>query len=610
MSHLPATIGHYQVRTLLAQGGMGVLYLARDPHLDRLAAIKVLKLDSDELRQRFLREARIAARLQHPNIVSIYGVGEHESQPFIAMEYISGDTLADLIRRWPPLPLLHRLRLLEALCQGLAFAHREGVVHRDVKPANVMVSRDGLLKILDFGIARAEATGMTQAGMVMGTPSYMSPEQVQGATVDHRADIFAVGVIAYEMLARSLPFAGGSPVETLRKIVSYTPPPVSRLEPSLDPELDLVVTRAINKRPADRYHDLEAMRADLVRIDRRIAQFLDDTTTVVTPAGGVAPPTLTLAEVPPTPRPSTPESPTPAPPRPATPVRAATPLPGGPATPVKVADTPIDTPAPPQAAADWESGAELALRTDAGLPPPAVPSAAVPGTPAIQPAHAMAAGAAVLVAALVATWWLLGSTRQAVSPPASTAAQPASPLVEEAPEVIEEPEIIADADPQARPPDARVPLAEAGGGPASGEATTAPAGPAPAEPAPARPPPKTPAELAEEREESNLRATIYRYKLAYESLDPSAIRRVFPSVDAAQLEPLFANYRTLAFVFTGFPEVRQINDAGTEATVACAYRIEIMLRDGSRQAPPPVTAQFVMQKQADAWLIRRIDILR
>jgi serine/threonine-protein kinase len=201
MTNIPAIIGRYQVVRRIGQGGMGALYLAQDPKLDREIVIKLLIDDNDELRERFAREARSAARLRHPHIVTIFDVGDWEGQPFIAMEYIQGHTLAEIIRGSSPLSTVRKLRLIEELCDGLAFAHKTGVVHRDVKPANIMVDANGSLKILDFGIARiAESAGMTQAGMLIGSLNYMSPEQVTGQVVDNRRDIFAVVAVLNEQI--------------------------------------------------------------------------------------------------------------------------------------------------------------------------------------------------------------------------------------------------------------------------------------------------------------------------------------------------------------------------------------------------------------------------
>jgi eukaryotic-like serine/threonine-protein kinase len=204
VSATPTAIGKYQVVERVGQGGMGTLYLARDPALDRLVAIKVLSADytNDELRARFSREARSVSRLSHPNIVTIFEYGDFAGQPYIAMEYIAGESVAELISRRAPVPLHSKLQMMEDLCAGMAYAHRAKIVHRDIKPPNLMISAgSGRIKILDFGIARSLESGSTRTTQVLGTPSYMSPEQAKGQSVDYRGDVFAIGAVFYELLA-------------------------------------------------------------------------------------------------------------------------------------------------------------------------------------------------------------------------------------------------------------------------------------------------------------------------------------------------------------------------------------------------------------------------
>jgi serine/threonine protein kinase len=251
---------------------MGVLYLAFDPVTEREVALKVLRVDSDDLRERFLREARLAARLQHPNIVTIYDVGAHEDQPFIAMEFIAGETLGQLVHRRAPLTLSRRIALMEQVCVGLAYAHRHGIVHRDVKPANLMISRDsGVLKVLDFGVAgRVDADPALQGQMLMGTPNYMSPEQVVGQPSDHRSDIFSVGLVLYELLTYRQAFSGESQQSILLMVLNESPQPLAALVPGIDPALPAIVDRALEKSVDRRYPDLEAMRSDLSRVGQRV----------------------------------------------------------------------------------------------------------------------------------------------------------------------------------------------------------------------------------------------------------------------------------------------------------------------------------------------------
>ena len=221
---------------------MGVLYLALDPAIGLLVALKVLRVQGEEMRKRFEREARMIGRFQHPNIVTVYDVGLHEGQPFIAMEYIPGETLAEKILRQEPLHLSRRLEFIEELCDGLAYAHQRGVVHRDVKPANLIVHREsGRLKILDFGIARptVKDTGITQLGTRLGTPRYMAPEQVQGFPVDQRTDVFAVGLVLYEALAYQPAFPGDEGQLVAYRITHESPLTLTRGRTSTRSRADL-----------------------------------------------------------------------------------------------------------------------------------------------------------------------------------------------------------------------------------------------------------------------------------------------------------------------------------------------------------------------------------
>jgi serine/threonine-protein kinase len=262
-------IGRYHILEHIGEGGMGSLYLARDPAIDRLIAIKLLRqgLDTKPLRERFAREARAAGRLRHANIVTIFDVGEHEGDPFIAMEFLAGETLAALIRDGARLSLTRRLKLLEELCDGLAYAHRSGIVHRDIKPANLMVDADGVLKILDFGIVRIGDAAATHAsGGLVGTVNYMSPEQVVGRSVDRRSDIFSVGLVAYELISGRQAFRGTVKDGLLDRIVSVAIRPLAELMPELDPGVIAIVNLALMKDPADRYQELARMRNDLARV--------------------------------------------------------------------------------------------------------------------------------------------------------------------------------------------------------------------------------------------------------------------------------------------------------------------------------------------------------
>ncbi|HUE84785.1 MAG TPA: serine/threonine-protein kinase [Vicinamibacterales bacterium] len=274
MTEAPATVGRYHIERLIAHGGMGSLYLARDPAIDRLVAIKLLKegFDDAAARERFAREARSAGRLHHPNIVTVFDVGEHGDRPFIAMEYVPGETLAELIKRRAGLRLVERLAILEDLCAALHYAHAAGIVHRDIKPANVMLNASGVVKILDFGIARSGGLDLTRAGDTVGTLNYMSPEQLAGQEVDHRTDIYSVGALAYELVTYRMAFPGNIQTGVLLKILNADPPPIAPLIPGIDPDIPAMIDRALAKDPEARYQDLESWRQDLIVVRNRLLE--------------------------------------------------------------------------------------------------------------------------------------------------------------------------------------------------------------------------------------------------------------------------------------------------------------------------------------------------
>jgi serine/threonine-protein kinase len=267
---IPPTLGRYEVVDLIGQGGMGALYRARDPRIGRYVAIKLLRpgYDTPELRDRFSREARAAGILSHPNIVTIYDVGEHDGLPFIAMEFVRGDTFADLVCLRPPLPVLRKVQLTEEVCAGLAHAHEMNIVHRDIKPANLIVGPEGTVKILDFGIAKLSATGNTLPGSILGTLNYMSPEQVRGTAVDARADIFSVGAVLYELLSHQPAFPGQLPDDVLPRILHGTPTPLLEYCPDLDPRLVEIVDKALEKDPDRRFQTIASMQKALANFRR------------------------------------------------------------------------------------------------------------------------------------------------------------------------------------------------------------------------------------------------------------------------------------------------------------------------------------------------------
>ena len=254
---------------------MGVVYRCRDPRLGRTVALKLLRLDDEdrrdeELRERFRREARAAGSLEHPNIVTIFDVGEDDGLPFIVMELIEGVTLAQQIRTPPPLPLERKLQVIEDLAAALDYAHKQDIVHRDIKPANVMLTRAGVLKILDFGIARMGGSSHTQLGVMMGSPHYMSPEQAAGQLADARSDIFSVGLVFYELLSNRRAFGADSANAAIIAIMSRAPDPLTELIPDIDPDLAAIVDRAIARKPIDRYQTAGELSDDVASLRRRM----------------------------------------------------------------------------------------------------------------------------------------------------------------------------------------------------------------------------------------------------------------------------------------------------------------------------------------------------
>ena len=261
--------GRYRIERKLGAGGMADVYLAEDQELGRRVAIKILNdrhAADDSFIERFRREAKNAAGLSHPNIVSIYDRGEAEGTYYIAMEYLDGRSLKELIVGRGPAPIKVTIDYARQILAAVGFAHKHGIVHRDIKPHNVLVGPEGRLKVTDFGIARSGASQMTEVGSIIGTAQYLSPEQARGAPVDQTSDLYSVGVVLYEMLTGQVPFTGDTPLEIAMKHLSEVPQPPSELRPEVPHDLDSVVLRALAKDPAERYQSAEEMDADLARM--------------------------------------------------------------------------------------------------------------------------------------------------------------------------------------------------------------------------------------------------------------------------------------------------------------------------------------------------------
>jgi len=253
------TIGRYRVEKLLGSGAMGEVYRAYDPAIDRLVAIKVLRpeliggSDSEQLLQRFRREARAAGRRFHPNIVAIWDFGDDNGMPFLAMEYVEGRSLGELIKSSGHLTPDRGVKIIMQVLSALGFAHANGIIHRDIKPSNIMILPNDDVKVADFGIARIDASDFTIVGDLLGTPAYMAPEQLSGAPVDHRTDLFAVGVILFEMLTGVKPFRGKSITEIISFMETRGPEDIRGLNPAVPDSLKRVITKSLAFEPAQRY---------------------------------------------------------------------------------------------------------------------------------------------------------------------------------------------------------------------------------------------------------------------------------------------------------------------------------------------------------------------
>ncbi len=319
-------IGKYEVSEQIGVGGFGAVYRGRDPFIKRTVAIKTCQVNDDEIKHRFFREAELAGNLHHRNITTIYDFGVENGIPYIVQEFLTGEDLDRKIKRGEPISVSRKIEILMAIAEGLGYAHAANIIHRDVKPANVRVLEDGTVKVMDFGIAKSLQTesNLTQTGITLGTSAYLAPEQIRGEAIDRRTDVFAMGVLSYELLAYRKPFRGEHLSTILYKILNESPEPLESLAPDAPPALVAAVNRALAKSPADRYATMEEFRRDLLSVYRELggmserypvtqvlpeskratrAEAADEDPTLATPSSGVAPihitpPSGALARVP------------------------------------------------------------------------------------------------------------------------------------------------------------------------------------------------------------------------------------------------------------------------------------------------------------------------
>jgi serine/threonine protein kinase len=276
-------IGKYEIIDLLGKGAMGIVYKALDPDIDREVAVKTIRFDlisdeeeKNELMLRFIREARAAGKLVHPNIITIHDVGKEKDMTYIVMQYIEGPSLQNWIVSKKKFSAPDIVKLMLQLCDAMNFAHQSGIVHRDIKPANILLDNNGKPYICDFGVAHVEMSTITQTGATIGTPSYMSPEQVMGKKIDKRSDVFSLGAILYELLTGKRPFEGESITTVIYKIVNEEAVPLTQVRKELPPEFEQIMSKALAKDPDSRYGSCAELADDL----KKVTNFSDETLTM------------------------------------------------------------------------------------------------------------------------------------------------------------------------------------------------------------------------------------------------------------------------------------------------------------------------------------------
>ena len=587
-------IGKYLVVRLIGEGGMGRVYEATDPIINRHVAIKTISghlLQTPEARGRFVREAQAAGQLSHPNLITIHDIAEHDGAPFIVMEYLVGEELTETIaKRKAPLDL--KLRMMIDVCQGLAYAHAKGLVHRDIKPANIFVTKQQHVKILDFGLARGLESDLTRTGNVVGTPSYMAPEQIRGEPIDQRADIFAAGVVLYELLTSRKPFSGQTTAATIYQVLEHRPQPVDEVDPTIPGDLAKIVQRAIEKSPAARYQRIEEMAADLERI-----KIGADSTLILSAPPPARPPSVTHQQIAPAApaalqqpsavqpqtvagrnwsaisialvavgvallvlalrvfRSSEPGAPTEA--TGATATTAAPPTPIAPSAATPPAALPV---APPSVAAPPASGRSVAPVQE----PPR--SAATP--PAAPPATSAAS-----------------STRPSAPPPSAAPTPPVEPIPTPAPTPTAQPAPPAPVVVSPPPPPAPVVL------------SPPPPAPAPS-PAPTAPP------VTVENPAAAVNDLLMRYKAALEARDLGALKQIWPGLGGRQeaaIKAEFDNARAIAVTLNAIaPSI-----ANNTATVTCR-RDYVVTTEDRKTLKSATRMTMTLDRRNGTWLIENI----
>ena len=617
-------LGKYEILERIGEGGFGTVWKGRDPFLKRNVAIKLCTSDNDELRKRFLREAEIAGGLHHPNVTVVHDFGYHEDVPFMVQEFLSGEDLSVIIRRRDAVPQLTKLRWLTDIARGLEYAHSKGVIHRDVKPSNIRILESGVAKVMDFGIAKLaemNTQGLTRTGTAMGTIGYMAPEQVNGEPVDHRADIFAYGVLAYELLTYVRPFDADTMSRVFYRILNENPQPLSDLVPLFPADLERVVLRCLAKNQNHRYgsfrevlHHLERIAAgepldeiepgdptEIAHSGARAAATAGDpasAATVLRPPGSWTPPTGPTAALPNTPNTATAYAP-PSARRLSTALVVAAIVGGGIAgtavllvgrkAPPAAGDTTATAQLPAAAALPAPSGEDAAAGRERGrilleearrLIAEGRPQAALDVAVDAVAADPDSLAARALIEQLAETP-AAAAPSAALPSPARESLPPARPQ----PEPVAAPSVVQPAPQSAAPPPVAAPT------PAAVVAEKAPA--------PRSEPAASAAPAVDEKQA--VEELLDRYARAYEALDAGAVARLWPGMGSERqrgLAEAFAGYRWLELALSEC----SVEIAGASATADCRMRQSFELKVG-KAAPLESAVRFRLERGADGWRI-------
>jgi serine/threonine protein kinase len=582
-------IGKYQIVSVIGEGGMGRVYEATDPVIGRRVAIKVISLgvDTPDARVRFFREAQAAGCLSHPNIITIHDIGGDANEaPYIVMEFLEGTDLSHQLRAGT-LSVDKKLQIAMEICEGLAHAHEKGIIHRDIKPANIFVTGQGHIKIVDFGLARGEASDITHTGTILGTPNYMAPEQIRGEGVDQRADIFAVGVVLYELFSGVKPFAGDTVAATIYKVLQTEPPLIHTVDAALSPALSNVVQRAMAKDKTHRYQTVGALRDALIALSTgRPTEAADLTAFIPVPvradadaqtavpttrrapwitAGAVAAVAVIIAAVVMLVRPPTHSN---------TSANASAPTPSTPAPIERTAPPPGQAPAaPPVTQRDTQSAAgrktapqsageaTTAGRAEARADARRVDSDRGESARADRPRGTGRSDAAPSQGAARPPERPTPNATQAA--PASAATAQPQPSAQSAPPPLV---ILPPPVPEPRP-----------------EPRRQAAEPPPAAAAPAPPSaPRTDADAAaRETPAAAIQRILGAYRGALESRDLAALKRIWPALSGRQEEAIRSEFDRARAIRVGLADV-QTSVAGSTATVFCRRSYAVTLTDGQR----------------------------